>query len=27
VRQLGYVPAPRVYREVGPGHVVQAVDA
>jgi peptide/nickel transport system ATP-binding protein len=27
VRQLGYVPAPRVYREVGPGHVVQAFDA
>jgi len=27
VRQLDYVPAPRLYREVGPGHVVQAFDA
>ena len=27
VHQTSYVPAPRLYREVGPGHVVQAFDA
>jgi len=27
VHDPGYVPAPRLYREVGPGHVVQAFDA
>jgi peptide/nickel transport system ATP-binding protein len=28
VRETSYVPAPRLYREVGPGHMVlQAVDA
>ena len=27
VRAADYVPPPRIYREVGPGHVVQAFDA
>ena len=27
VHKTNYVPAPRLYREVGPGHVVQAFDA
>jgi peptide/nickel transport system ATP-binding protein len=27
VHQANYVPAPRLYREIGPGHVVQAFDA
>jgi len=27
VHQTNYVPAPRLYREIGPGHVVQAFDA
>ena len=27
VHQVSYVPAPRLYREIGPGHVVQAFDA
>ena len=27
VRELNYVPVPRLYREVGPGHVVQAFEA
>jgi len=27
VHQADYVPSPRLYREVGPGHVVQAFDA
>jgi len=27
VHQTSYVPAPRLYREIGPGHVVQAFDA
>ena len=26
VRAADYVPPPRLYREVGPGHVVQAFD-
>ena len=27
VHQANYMPAPRLYREIGPGHVVQAFDA
>jgi len=27
VHRMNYVPPPRLYREVGPGHVVQAFDA
>ena len=27
VHEPSYVPAPRLYREVGPGHIVQAFDA
>jgi peptide/nickel transport system ATP-binding protein len=27
VHQVDYVPAPRLYREIGPGHIVQAFDA
>ena len=27
VHQTNYVPAPRLYRDIGPGHVVQAFDA
>ncbi len=27
VHEANYVPAPRLYREIGPGHVVQAFDA
>ncbi len=27
VHQANYVPAPRLYRQIGPGHVVQAFDA
>jgi peptide/nickel transport system ATP-binding protein len=27
VHQTSYVPTPRLYREIGPGHVVQAFDA
>ena len=26
VHQVDYVPAPRLYREIGPGHIVQAFD-
>jgi peptide/nickel transport system ATP-binding protein len=27
VHEANYVPAPRLYREISPGHVVQAFDA